>query len=85
MDVAQVTDVLRDAVGIGVRLSAPILLLGMFVGVLMAIIQAVTQIHEQSVSFVFKLIVVVLFLMLGGSWMLRTLQEFARGLMNMLV
>jgi len=85
MDVAQVTDVLRDAVGIGVRLSAPILLLGMFVGVLMAIIQAVTQIHEQSVSFVFKLIVVVLFLMLGGSWMLRTLQEFARGLMNLLV
>ncbi len=85
MDVAQVTDVLRDAVGIGVRLSAPILLLGMFVGVLMAIIQAVTQIHEQSVSFVFKLIVVVLFLMLGGNWMLRTLQEFARGLMNMLV
>ncbi len=85
MDVTQVTDVLRDAVGIGVRLSAPILLLGMFVGVLMAIIQAVTQIHEQSVSFVFKLIVVVLFLMLGGNWMLRTLQEFARGLMNMLV
>ncbi len=85
MDTSQVTEVLRDAVGIAVRLSAPILLLGMFVGVLMAIIQAVTQIHEQSVSFVFKLIVVVLFLMLGGGWMLRTLQEFARGLMNLLV
>jgi len=85
MDVTQVTNVLRDAVGVGVRLSAPILLLGMFVGVLMAIIQAVTQIHEQSLSFVIKLVVVVIFLMVGGGWMLRTLQEFSEGLMKLLV
>ncbi len=85
MEVSQVTEALRDAVGICIRISAPILLLGMFVGVLMAIIQAVTQIHEQSVSFVFKLVVVILFLMLAGGWMLRTLQEFTIGLMNQLV
>ncbi len=85
MDAGQVADVLRDAVGVAVRLSAPILLLGMFVGVFMAIIQAVTQIHEQSISFVFKLTVVILFLMFGGSWMLRTLHEFTRQLMHMLV
>ncbi len=85
MDTSQVTQVLRDAVGVAIRLSAPILLLGMFVGVLMAIIQAVTQIHEQSLSFVFKLIVVILFLVLGGGWMLRTLQEFTGGIMNLLV
>ncbi len=85
MDVSGVTGVLRDAVGIAIRLSAPILLLGMFVGVFMAIVQAVTQIHEQSLAFVMKLIVVIAFLMLGGSWMLRTLQEFSIGLMNMLV
>ncbi len=85
MEVSQVTEALRDAVGICIRISAPILLLGMFVGVLMAIIQAVTQIHEQSVSFVFKLAVVILFLMLAGGWMLRTLQEFTIGLMNQLV
>lgn len=85
MDVSQITDALRDGVGVAIRLSAPILLLGMFVGVIMAIIQAVTQIHEQSISFVFKLVVVVLFLMLGGGWMLRTLQEYAQGLMVLLV
>ncbi len=85
MEVSQVTEALRDAVGICIRISAPILLLGMFVGVLMAIIQAVTQIHEQSVSFVFKLVVVILFLMFAGGWMLRTLQEFTIGLMNQLV
>jgi len=36
----------------------------------------VTQIHEQTISFVFKLIVVVLFMVIGGSWMLTTLQDF---------
>ncbi len=85
MDVSQVTEALRDAVGICIEISGPILLLGMFVGVLMAIVQAVTQIHEQSVSFVFKLIVVIVYLIFAGSWMLRTLQEFTVGLMNQLV
>ncbi len=85
MDTSQVTGVLRDAVSVSIRLSAPILLLGMFVGVLMAIVQAVTQIHEQSLAFVFKLVVVITFLILGGGWMLRTLHELTRGLMNMLV
>lgn len=85
MDVSQISDALRDGVGVAVRLSAPILLLGMFVGIIMAILQAVTQIHEQSISFVLKLAVVLLFLVLGGGWMLRTLQEYAQGLMAMLV
>ncbi len=56
------------------------LLLSMLVGVLIAIVQAVTQIHEQSLSFILKLIVVVAVLVLGGQWMLRTLQEYALSL-----
>ena len=76
MDVAQVTDIFRDGVGVAIRLGAPILLMSMVVGVFTAILQAVTQIHEQTISFVFKLIVVVLFMMIGGSWMLTTLQDF---------
>ena len=76
MDVAQVTDIFRDGVGVAIRLGAPILLMSMMVGVFMAILQAVTQIHEQTISFVFKLIVVVLFMVIGGSWMLTTLQDF---------
>ncbi len=78
MNTAQVTDIFRDAVGVTIRIGGPILLLCMVVGVVTAIIQAVTQIHEQTVSFLMKLIVVVLCLAIGGGWMLQTLQDFAR-------
>ena len=76
MDSAQVMDLLRDAVGVAIRLSAPMLLLAMIVGVVVAIFQAVTQIHEQTIGFVLKLIVVVAVLLMGGAWMMDTLQDY---------
>lgn len=83
MDITQVTDVFRDGVGVAIRLGAPILILSMVVGVITAIFQAVTQIHEQTVAFVLKLIVVILFLVIGGKWMLATLQEYALELLSL--
>jgi len=80
LDISQISGVLREAVNVILKLSAPMLLLSMLVGVLIAIVQAVTQIHEQSLSFILKLIVVVAVLVLGGQWMLRTLQEYALNL-----
>ncbi len=77
MEVSQVTDIFMDAVNVAIRLSAPMLLLSMVVGVIVAILQAVTQIHEQTISFVLKLIVVILCLVAGGGWMLQTLQDFS--------
>ena len=50
----------------------------MLVGVVIAIFQAVTQIHEQTISFMLKLIVVILVLLIGGSWMLTTLQDYTK-------
>lgn len=79
-----VVDVFRDSIGVVIRLVAPMLLLSMVVGVVVAILQAVTQIHEQTISFIFKLIVVVLFLLIGGGWMLTTLQEFALSLFELM-
>ena len=84
MGVSQVTDVFRDAVGVAIRLAAPILLLGLTVGVATAIFQAVTQIHEQTIAFTLKLIVVVLFLVVGGSWMMMQLSEFSIGLFELM-
>lgn len=84
MDISQISGVLREAVNVILKLSAPMLLLSMLVGVLIAIVQAVTQIHEQSLSFILKLIVVVAVLVLGGQWMLRTLQEYALNLFAMM-
>ncbi|WP_367575605.1 flagellar biosynthetic protein FliQ [Acutalibacter caecimuris] len=79
-----VVDVFREAIGVVIRLAAPMLLLSMVVGVIVAILQAVTQIHEQTISFILKLIVVVLFLVIGGSWMMETLQGFFFGLFDLM-
>lgn len=76
MDTTLVSDLLREAVGVALKLGAPMLLLSMLVGVIVAIFQAVTQIHEQTIGFVLKLIVVIAVLLLGGSWMLSTLQDY---------
>ena len=76
MDTTLVSDLLREAVSVALKLGAPMLLLSMLVGVIVAIFQAVTQIHEQTIGFILKLIVVVAVLLLGGSWMLSTLQDY---------
>ena len=75
MNTTQVMDLVRDAVGVAIRLAGPMLLLSMIIGVVVAIFQAVTQIHEQSIGFALKLIVVITVLLLGGGWMLDTLKD----------
>ena len=80
----ETVDILRQGVGVALKIGAPLLLLSMLVGILVAIFQAVTQIHEQSLSFILKLIVVVLILLVGGGWMLETLQDYARYLFSLM-
>ena len=76
MDISEVSDVMRDAVGVALKLGGPLLILSMLVGVVVAILQAVTQIHEQSIGFILKVVVVVAVLLIGGGWMLETLQDY---------
>ena len=78
MDTGQITTVLREGVWVAIKLGGPMLVLSMVVGVLIAIFQAVTQIHEQTLGFILKLIVVILVLLVGGGWMMETLQDFTR-------
>ena len=78
MDTTTAIDVLREAVSVALKLGGPMLILSMLVGVVIAIFQAVTQIHEQTISFMLKLIVVILVLLIGGSWMLTTLQDYTK-------
>ena len=78
MDTTTVIGVLREAVSVALKLGGPMLILSMLVGVAIAVFQAVTQIHEQTISFMLKLIVVVLILLIGGSWMLTTLQDYTK-------
>ena len=85
METEEVIDVFREGIMLTIRVGGPILLMCMAVGVVVAILQAVTQIHEQSIAFILKLIVVVLFLSLGGSWMIHSLQEYAMSLFRMIM
>ena len=84
MDTDQITTVLREGVWVAIKLGGPMLILSMAVGVLIAIFQAVTQIHEQTLSFIFKLTVVVIVLLVGGGWMMETLLDYARGLFDLM-
>ena len=85
MDTVLITELLREGVWVVIKLCAPMLLLSMSVGVLLAIFLSVTQIHEQTLSFIFKLTVVVLVLLIGGGWMMETLLDYARRLFDLMV
>ena len=84
MDTALVSDILREGVWLVIKLCAPMLVLSMLVGVLLAIFQAVTQIHEQTLSFIFKLVVVISVLLIGGSWMMQNLLDYASWLYELM-
>lgn len=84
MDTTMVTGILREAVGVVIKLGGPMLVLSMAAGVVVAIFQAVTQIHEQTISFILKVVIVVGVLLLGGGWMLTTLQEYTRELFELM-
>lgn len=77
-------DILREGVGVALKIGAPMLLLSMVVGILVAIFQAVTQIHEQSLSFILKLIVIVAILLVGGGWMMEVLMDYTRYLFTLM-
>ena len=84
MDTGMITDVMRDAVGVVLKLGGPMLVLSMLAGVLIAIFQAVTQIHEQTISFILKVVIVVGVLLVAGGWMLTTLQEYTREVFDLM-
>ena len=80
MDTMVVAEVLRDALTVAIKLSAPMLVLCMAIGVVVAIFQAVTQIHEQTLGFVLKLVIIIAVLLIGGTWMMSTLQDYTKEL-----
>ena len=78
-------EILRQGVFVVLRLGGPILFLSMVVGVLVAIFQAVTQIHDQTLGFVLKLLVTGLILFVGGGWMMNTLVEYTQHLFTLML
>lgn len=84
MDHVQVSEVLREGIFVALKIGAPLLILSMMVGVLVAIFQAVTQIHEQTIAFALKLSVVLLVCLIGGGKMLDMLLAYTRHLFTLM-
>ncbi len=72
----------QRALEMATLLSAPLLLSALVIGVLISLFQAATQINEMTLSFVPKLLVLVVVLLLAGPWMLELLIDFTRNLMK---
>lgn len=68
--------IMQAALIVATKISAPILLISMAVGLVISIFQAATQIHEQTITFVPKLMLIALILLLTGGAMLEMMQDF---------
>lgn len=82
MTPGNIMEIGRQAVEAILILSGPILLATLLVGLLISIFQAATQINEQTLSFIPKMVSAFLVLVLAGPWMLSFITEFFQRLYN---
>ncbi len=76
----QVMEIMKEAMLVAFQIAGPLLIISIVVGLLVAIFQAATQIHEQTLTFVPKLIVIALVLLGMGTWMFKVMDEFVQKL-----
>ncbi len=75
-----VMDIGRQAVEMTLLLSAPLLLAALVIGLIVSVFQAATQINEQTLAFIPKLVGMFLVLLLAGPWMLQLMVGYVRRL-----
>jgi flagellar biosynthesis protein FliQ len=76
MDTDVVISLATQAMSLALKISIPLLGVGLVVGVLISIIQAVTSIQEQTLSFIPKVLAMAVVLVVGGPWMLNQLLSY---------
>jgi flagellar biosynthetic protein FliQ len=75
-----VMDIAHHTLLVTALIAAPLLLVALVAGLVIGMLQAATQIHEATLSFIPKLLLLVLTLFAAGPWMLRMLIDFTRGI-----
>jgi flagellar biosynthetic protein FliQ len=85
MNEGDVGALLREAMNVVVKLGGPPLAIGLAVGIVMSLIQTITQVHEQTVAFVPKLAAMLVALMVLGPYMVGTLTDFAHMVFDKLI
>ena len=76
MTVDVVVDIFRNALYVAVKVSAPILIVSLVVGLVISILQTVTSIQEQTLTFVPKLLAIFLMIALTGGFIMGTISDF---------
>ena len=71
MDAGQVVTIARQTIWVIVKTSVPLLLVSMIVGLIISLFQTLTSIQEQTLTFVPKLIAIMIALMIMGNWLLN--------------
>jgi len=80
----QVISIGKETLGTTILVAMPCLLISIAVGLLVSVFQATTQIHDQTLSFVPKIVAVMVSIMIFGGWMLKTLVDFTQRLIQKL-
>lgn len=84
MTADQVMEVMKEAMMVAFEIAGPLLIVSIVVGLIVAIFQAATQIHEQTLTFVPKILVLAVMLLVLGSWMMTTFSEFFNQIFDMI-
>ena len=84
MTQGEVLGVFQEALLVALKLSAPLLVASIAIGLVVAIFQAATQIHEQTLTFVPKVLVIALMLVGLGSWMMTLMNDLVQNLFAMM-
>jgi flagellar biosynthetic protein FliQ len=82
MDESVLLEVARDAVIVTLKLGAPLMLISLLIGLIISLFQALTQIQEVTLTFVPKIVVVFISLLLLAPFMLHTLSDFTERIMQ---
>lgn len=84
MTQGEVLSIFQQAILVTMKLAGPLLVASIIIGLIIAVFQAATQIHEQTLTFVPKLLVIALMLLLMGSWMITTLSDLMQSLFGII-
>ncbi|HHZ01818.1 MAG TPA: flagellar biosynthesis protein FliQ [Tissierellia bacterium] len=85
MSISLVMEVMQAAAGVAIKVGGPILVTSLIIGLTIAVFQAATQIHEQTLTFVPKLFLTAIILVLMGNWMLETMSDFTRYVFDLML
>lgn len=82
MSAEQVIDIARMAIWTIIKVSAPMLLISIVIGLIVSIFQTITSIQEQTLTFVPKFLAIMAIILICGNWMLNTLSDYVTELFN---